>query len=96
MNNTETEQILDNCTAELERVRRLIEDLGITSPIAPYLTNYVLIRACGTVEQVFKSIIADYCGKRSKKTNKTFPGKEGPRIFNESLIQQYLPASSGF
>lgn len=72
MNNTGVEQTLNVCATELDRVRTLIDGLGIQSPIAPYLTNYALIRACGTIEQAFKSTIADYCERRSKRQIKRF------------------------
>jgi len=72
MNNDEVKRLLDDCSAELARVKTLIESLGIASNIAPYLTKYSIIRACGTIEQAFKSIIADFCSRRSKKQVKRF------------------------
>lgn len=34
--------------------------MGIASPVGRYLTHYSLIRACGTIEYSFKTIIADF------------------------------------
>lgn len=60
MNNENAESSIDSCIKELERIETLIENLlGHTSPIVPYLTKYAIVRACGTVEHCFKTIIAD-------------------------------------
>src|SRR6185436_4080195 len=72
MNNIEVQRLLDDCTAELTQVELLINTLGATTRIAPYLTMYSLIRACGTIEQAFKSIVADCCSRRGKKQIKLF------------------------
>jgi RiboL-PSP-HEPN len=40
--------------------------------INPFLTKYALIRACGAIEQSFKTVVADFCAKRSKKQLKRF------------------------
>lgn len=72
MNNVEVQRLLDNCSTELSQLKILIDGLGVASNIAPYLTKYSLIRACGTIEQAFKSIICDFCSRRSKKQVKRF------------------------
>jgi hypothetical protein len=72
MNNVEVQRLLDECSTELSKVKTLIDGVGIASNIAPYLTKYSLIRACGTIEQAFKSIICDFCSRRSKKQVKHF------------------------
>jgi hypothetical protein len=72
MNNPEVQRLLDDCSTELSQVKTLIDNLGVASNIAPYLTKYSLIRACGTIEQAFKSIICDFCSRRSKKQVKRF------------------------
>jgi len=72
MNNVEVQRLLDDCSTELSQVKTLIDGLGVASNIAPYLTKYSLIRACGTVEQAFKSIICDFCSRRGKKQVKRF------------------------
>lgn len=60
MNNQNAESSIDSCIEELERIDTLIENLlGHTSPIIPYLTKYAIVRACGTIEYCFKTIIAD-------------------------------------
>ena len=72
MKNGEVQMLLDNCDAELNQVQSLINGLGIASNINPFLTKYALIRACGTIEQSFKTVVADFCAKRSKKQLKRF------------------------
>jgi hypothetical protein len=72
MRNLDVQRELDNCWTELNQVTALVGGLGITSHITPYLTKYSLIRACGSIELSFKTIIADYCAHRSKKQVKRF------------------------
>lgn len=86
MNNAAVNSILTSCRTELEHVRTSINSLGMTSTITPYLTNYALIKACGTIEVSFKSLLADFCNKRSKKQIKRFIDK---RIVNGSANPSY-------
>lgn len=72
MNNTDVDLLLNQCRAELIHVRDSISTLGITSAVTPYLTKYAVIRACGSIEVSFKSLIADFCTKRSKKQVKRY------------------------
>lgn len=72
MNNADVNMLLDLCRKELDHVQSCITTLGITSPVAPYLTKYAVIKACGTIEVSFKSLIADFCNKRSKKQIKRY------------------------
>ncbi|MDO6601188.1 HEPN domain-containing protein [Arenibacter palladensis] len=59
MNNSNAQESIDTCTAELQRIFHLIEGHGHMSPIVPFLTNYAIVRACGTIEFSFKTIISD-------------------------------------
>lgn len=59
MNNTNAQASIDVCVDELQRIFHLIEGLGHMSPIVPFLTNYSIVRACGTIEFCFKTIISD-------------------------------------
>ena len=72
MNNIQVLQQLDNCAADLTQVTTIVTGLGMSNNIVPYLTKYAVIRACGTIEQAFKTVIADYCERRSKKQVKQF------------------------
>lgn len=72
MNNNSVDQELQECERELLQVEALINGLGPTSNICPYLTKYAIIRACGTIERAYKAVIADYCCYRSKPQVKCF------------------------
>lgn len=72
MNNSDVKHILDSCKSDLYQVKTIINSLGLGSSIVPYLTHYATIRACGTIETAFKSIIADFCAYRSKIQVKSF------------------------
>lgn len=72
MNNTDVESALNECQQDLQHVKAIIDSLGIGSNIVPYLNSYAVIKACGTMEVAFKTIITDYCSKRSKKQVKEF------------------------
>lgn len=72
MNNSDVQRLIDSCQADIDRVKQIIDGLGLSSNIVPYLTKYAIIRACGTIETAFKSIVADYCSYRSKKQVKAF------------------------
>lgn len=49
-----------NCLQELERIEGIIDLLGGTSNPVPFLTRYSIIKACGTIEYSFKTIISDH------------------------------------
>jgi len=87
MNNTDVEQILDECKQDLERIHLAITNtLGPTSPVVPFLTNYAVIRACGTMEVAFKSIITDHCSRRSKRQVKNYLEN---KVRNSSMNPSY-------
>ena len=74
MNNSDVELLLTQCRSELDHVEASIVTLGVMSPVAPYLTKYAVVRACGAVEVSFKALVADFCSKRSKKQVKRYIG----------------------
>ncbi len=63
MNNQNAKSLLDSCTNEINSIKQQINLLGATNNAIPFLVKYVIIRACGTIEQSVKTIIADYCEK---------------------------------
>lgn len=70
MNNANALTSIGICNAELQRIFHLIEGLGHMSPVVPFLTNYSIVRACGTVEFCFKTIISDlHAGHSSQVQN---------------------------
>ena len=60
MNNHNAETAINECQNEFNALSVLIPQTGVMSPLGRYLTHYSLIRACGTIEYAFKTIIADY------------------------------------
>lgn len=86
MNNGDVQVLLDNCDSELAHIDTLITSIGGTNLIVPYLNKYAVIRSCGTIEVAFKTLIADYCSKRSKPQVKSFLNK---RIRENSANPSY-------
>lgn len=60
MNNQNAENAINECLNEFNALAVLIPQTGVMSPLGRYLTHYSLIRACGTIEYAFKTIIADF------------------------------------
>jgi hypothetical protein len=75
MNNSDVHLFLTNCDAELTHIDTIIVGLGGTNLIVPYLNKYSVIKSCGTIEISFKTLIADFCSKRSKPQVKNFLNK---------------------
>gem|GEM_PF-4203803 len=46
MTNSDAQQQLDQCEAELDEIQKIIDELKQTHSIAPYLTNYAIIKCC--------------------------------------------------
>ena len=86
MNNADVEKVLNDSYDDLQRVKAIIDSLGMSSKIVPYLNNYAIIKACGTMEVAFKTIITDYCSNRSKKQVKEFLTK---KIRDNSMNPSY-------
>jgi len=59
MNNQDALNSINTCQDELNRIFHLIEGHGHMSPIVPFLTNYSIVKTCGTVEYCFKTIVSD-------------------------------------
>lgn len=60
MNNTTAEQLFVDCENELTKIAAIIDALGPFNNTVPFLTKYAIIKVCGTIEQSFKTIIADH------------------------------------
>jgi len=67
MNNPEASIALKSCIDEFDSIAKLIDVLGHTSKPIPYITKYSLIKACGTIEFCFKTIIADIHQDQTKQ-----------------------------
>jgi hypothetical protein len=60
MNNQTALVSLDDCAAELVRIEHVIIAFGPAHDVVPFLTNYAIIKCCGTIEFCYKLIISDF------------------------------------
>lgn len=72
MHNVNVDKIITDCDDDLDLASTILLGLGLTSNIPPYLNKYSIIRACGSIEMCFKTIISDFCNRRSKKQLKQY------------------------
>lgn len=52
--------MITDCSSELDDIRIKLSSLPALDKSRYYLTQYALIRACGTIEFVYRSIVADF------------------------------------
>ncbi|MHC1731334.1 MAG: HEPN domain-containing protein [Bacteroidales bacterium] len=76
MNNNDVQKLLDDCDSELTHINSFIATLGPGNLIVPYMNKYAVIKSCGTIEISFKTLIADFCNRRSKIQIKAFINKK--------------------
>ena len=60
MNNQTALTSLNDCATELTKLQQIINQVGQSDTIVPFLTNYAVIKCCGTIEICFKIIISDF------------------------------------
>jgi hypothetical protein len=60
MDNISAQERIEDCVRELDKIEHMIEGMGKMSNPVPFLTKYAIIKACGTIEFCFKTIIADF------------------------------------
>ena|SRR5690606_4986628 len=70
--NINVQSLIEECDNDFVRIERIIDVLTSTNPAVPYLTKYVIIKACGTLEQAFKVLISDYSCKGQSPQIKKF------------------------
>lgn len=68
----ELQEMLDICSTELNDIEQRINELPLFDKGKQYLTNYALIKASGTVEFVYRSIVADHFSKLSDSRIDTY------------------------
>lgn len=66
---------LDDCELELNEIKKWIDKNLIDSNVK-YLVSYSVIKACGTIEIVLKSILYEYLSVNSKEETKTYLEKD--------------------
>ena len=57
---TELQNLIDECTTELTDISSKISALPPLDKTRAYLTKYALIKSCGTIEFVYRSLVAYY------------------------------------
>ena len=62
---TELQAHINDCSQQMEDIQSIISTLQPFDKMRSYLTQYALIKTCGTLEFVFKSIIADFIDQSS-------------------------------
>jgi hypothetical protein len=67
MNNSRSAQLIFDCNEDFDRISNIINELGSTHNSIPFLTKYAIIKACGTLEQCFKTIISDFSIKNQNQ-----------------------------
>lgn len=72
INNLAAKDRIASCLSEFEKIRYMIEGMGAASNPVPFLTRYAIIRAAGTIEFSFKTIISDAHGETQTKQIKQF------------------------
>lgn len=70
--NPNFQQMIDDCKNELSDIELRLQTIPATDPCRKYLTNYSLIKACGTAEFVYRSIITDYFKRYTSPQIDTF------------------------
>lgn len=86
MNNLDVQRDLSSCDSDLVRIKNIIEGIGVTSNIVPYLNKYAIVRACGAIEVGFKTIVADCVSNGSNSQVKNFIDS---RIRDSSMNPRY-------
>lgn len=82
-------QALRDCQVELNSIQQWIVNNTFHSNVR-YLTSYAVIKACGTIEYVFKQIIFDYLTNGANEEAKAFLNKNIIEAsFNPSPGQMY-------
>lgn len=68
----ELQNLIDDCNTELSDIESRIQRLPALDKEIRYLTNYAIIRAAGTAELVYRSIVADHFSQLSDNRIDTY------------------------
>lgn len=71
----ELQEQIAECTSELADIESKIDKLQPLEKTRVYFTNYALMKACGTVEFVYRSIVADFFDRSSIEQVHTYIDK---------------------
>lgn len=67
---------IESCLEEFEKIDFIIKGMGSMSHPVPFLTRYSIIKACGTIEFSFKTILSDVGIDSQTKQLKQFIDKK--------------------
>ena len=84
--NGDYRQTLRDCEVELNSIQQWIHSNRLDSNVR-FLTSYSVIKACGTVEYIFKQIVYDYLSSGANEEAKTY--------LNKSIIEASFNPSTG-
>lgn len=68
----ELQDLINDCTREIADIESRIKAMPALDKGVQYLTNYALIKASGTAEYVYRSIVADYFSRLSDNRIDTY------------------------
>lgn len=71
----ELKEMLTECSWQLTDIETKISETEPFDKTRAYLTQYALIKACGTLEYVFRSIVADFFDKSNLTQIQTYLDK---------------------
>ncbi len=72
MINQNIDLMLNNCKEELKIAGGIKQAVGASSPVMMFITRYILIKVCGTIELAYKTIVADFCESTQSVQVKNF------------------------
>lgn len=84
--NKNLKDIMISCDDEINDIKEYISRIDKFDKMYSYLTNYVLIKSCGTLELVYKSIIVNYFDNCNLDAAKSFINN---KITNSSSSIRY-------
>ena len=73
--NDEINKIIDDCKSDLDKIEKWIQNNPLDTN-TKYLVDYSIIRACGTIEVIFKRIVFDFLSKPAREETRYYLGKQ--------------------
>lgn len=87
MNNEVVADLLEQCQEEIVRIKMEIEPLNPFDQTVDYITKYLVVRICGTIETAFKTIVADKCVFEANDQVKNFIEKKVRQSSNNPSLE---------
>lgn len=90
---SELQGLIDECTAEINDIEARIAAMPPLDKAVRYLTHYALIKASGTAEFVYRSIVADHFSRLSDSRIDTYLDAEirrGPMSAKYEMMLKLL------